>query len=632
MLQKLKYIIDFVANMGWRYIAFRLKHEILVRSGLLKRKFPTRVTRVNLPTLQEWKQKKGFFFFANKEMLSIPRNPSNELKIRYENMLKGKFIFFNNLQYDLGKDYDWLTNPESGFKYDITKHWTEIPDLSKEAGDIKFVWEKSRFSYLYDVIRYDYHYQQDCSEFVFSEILSWIDKNPLNYGPNYKCSQEISLRVLNWIFALYYYLNSPILDETKFSKIIESIYWQIHHIRKNIHFSRIAVRNNHAITETLMLFLSGLIFPMIQDFKKWSAKGKKWLEEEIAYQVYDDGTFLQYSMNYHRVLIQLMTWGICLGELNNNKLSQIVYERAKKSLFFLRVCMNDKDGWLPNYGANDGALFFRLGDNHYRDYRGQLQALADVLKVDAEIKVEFEDSFWYGLKGKPKEEKLSLSQTTYQFKKGGYYIFRELEALTFIRCGQYKDRPSQADNLHIDIWYNGRNVIQDSGSYKYNTDEATLRYFMGTESHNTVMVANADQMKRAGRFIWYYWIKMATATIQEDDREIRFTGSIGAFKHVQKGITHMRTVVKKKNIPQWEIIDEVTHIKQGTEIKQLWHLPLTEKKNMEIFATDAKGVKLPQEVLKKYAASFYGTLEEQYQVEFKTTETPSIITRIKIIQ
>src|SRR5690606_32909924 len=104
------------------------------------------------------------------------------------------------------------------------------------------------------------------------------------------------------------------------------------------------------------------------------------------------------------------------------------------------------------------------------------------------------------------------------------------------------------------------------------------------------------------------------------------------FKHVQKGITHMRTVVKKKNIPQWEIIDEVTHIKQGTEIKQLWHLPLTEKKNMEIFATDAKGVKLPQEVLKKYAASFYGTLEEQYQVEFKTTETPSIITRIKIIQ
>ncbi len=45
--------------------------------------------------------------------------------------------------------------------------------------------------------------------------------------------------------------------------------------------------------------------------------------------------------------------------------------------------MNDSNGWLPNYGANDGALFFRLNECHYRDYRPQLQALAVLLDMDA---------------------------------------------------------------------------------------------------------------------------------------------------------------------------------------------------------------------------------------------------------
>ena len=103
------------------------------------------------------------------------------------------------------------------------------------------------------------------------------------------------------------------LTEDRFNKIMNAIYWQLHHVYHNINFSRIAVRNNHALTETLMLFLSGLLFPFLPNTKKWSKKGKNWFEEEIAYQIYKDGTFLQFSMNYHRVAIQLLTWGIRLA-------------------------------------------------------------------------------------------------------------------------------------------------------------------------------------------------------------------------------------------------------------------------------------------------------------------------------
>src|SRR5690606_17983117 len=296
-----------------------------------------------------------------------------------ERILNGNFPFFSSSWIHLGLDYDWITNPTNGFKYDINKHWSKIPDLSKEAGDIKFVWEKSRFSYLLTLLRYDFYANIDLSQFVFKEIESWIDANPINQGPNWICSQEISLRILNWCFALQYYKNSEHLTDALWRKIQNVIYYSLHHVYHHIDFSRIAVRNNHAITETLFLTLSNVLFPFVPETNKWSNDGKKWFEEEIDYQIYKDGTFLQFSMNYHRVVVQLLSLGTALFEKNNLYFSDVVYTKAYKSVNFLYQCMQDENGWLPNYGSNDGALFFPLTDNDYRDYRPQLNTLHKIL-------------------------------------------------------------------------------------------------------------------------------------------------------------------------------------------------------------------------------------------------------------
>ena len=89
--------------------------------------------------------------------------------------------------------------------------------------------------------------------------------------------------------------------------------WSLHHVYHHIEFSRIAVRNNHAITETMTLWLAGHLYPALHDVSVWSASAKTWLEEEIAYQCYEDGTYIQHSHNYQRVVMQLLTWGIRLG-------------------------------------------------------------------------------------------------------------------------------------------------------------------------------------------------------------------------------------------------------------------------------------------------------------------------------
>ncbi len=627
MLKKIKNSWNLLQNMGWRYTKFRIKHELLRRTGMLKKKFPVNPSYKQYITLEQWKAQSVNFFFKNRESLSFHRNPTSEINKRFQNLKEGEFVFFNSVKFNIGKDYDWITNPETGFKYDIQKHWTQIADFSKEAGDIKYVWEKSRFSYLYDVIRYDYHFNEDCAEFVFSEILNWINSNPINCGPNYRCSQETSLRVLNWTFALHYYCDSLFLTDKVFNKIQFAIYWQMDHVYKNINFSRIAVRNNHAITETLTLYLTGLLYPQFPDAEKWKQKGKLWYEEEIAYQIYEDGTFLQFSMNYHRVVIQLLTWAIVLAEKNNESFSPVVYARAKKSLEFLRICMIDENGYLPNYGANDGALFFKLNDLAFRDYRPCIDAFANALKVDLLFGKKYEDVDWYGIENKSMDT-WKPDSGIYSFNKGGYYIFREAGSLTFIRCGNHKDRPSQADNLHLDVWYKGQNILLDAGSYKYNTDEETLKYFMGTASHNTVMLDDHDQMKKGSRFIWYHWTQCKNVFYEETESTYNFKGSIFAFDHVSKNTIHEREIIKIKGKPKWVIKDSIINKPSKIFMKQLWHLPLqhlpvrwksVNENNEEIKANITQG----------FISELYGKKELSGRIIFPTVDN-KIITEFEI--
>lgn len=616
VIKKILRIIDLVRNMGLRYTAFRAKHELLRRSGLLKSKFPVAPEAKSFISLDEWRNGSSKFFFASREALTILRQPDGVLEANFSNIKAGKLLLFNSVLADLGVNYDWVTNPDNGYRYDVNKHWTEIADYSSQAGDIKYVWEKSRFSCLYDIIRYEYHYGKDCAELVFGDILSWIDSNPINCGPNYRCSQEMSLRVLNWTFALYYYRNSPTLTKEVFQKVQHVIYWHLHHIYHNIQFSRIAVRNNHAITETLTLYLCGLLYPGFPESAKWKVQGKAWFEEEIAYQIYPDGTFLQFSMNYHRVVVQLLTWGIVLAEKNNERFSDVVYERARKSVQFLRTCMVDENGWLPNYGANDGALFFKLSMAHYRDYRPQLQALAAALGMDVGVGA-YEDVAWYGIA--PAVVSWLPNAGISSFSEGGYYIIREPETLTFIKCGSYKDRPSQADNLHIDIWYKGENVLVDAGSYKYNADAETIRYFGGTRSHNTVMLGGNDQMLKGGRFIWYHWSQAGDVGFTEEADRYVFDGFIKAFSHVGKRIGHSRVVVKTKGQPIWAIQDAIINKPAGMQMEQLWHTP--KDATVRIVAKDQHGVVLSPTVQPGWASSLYGAKYQTTELSFATAES-----------
>ncbi|MCM4167381.1 hypothetical protein KCTC52924_02963 [Arenibacter antarcticus] len=601
--------------MGARYTIYRVRHELERKLGVLKKRHPINPSFKQFISLEKWRKETPPFFFEGKN-ISLTPTPQESLKKRVEAMKQGRFVLFGKVEYDLGKDYDWVTNPVTGYRYDVNEHWSTIADFSEERGDIKFVWEKSRFAFLTDIIRYDFHFQEDQSEFVFGQIIDFIEKNPINCGPNYRCSQEISLRTMNWTLALYYYKDAPNLTEERFEKIMHAIYWQLHHIYHHIDFSRIAVRNNHAITETLMLYLSGLLFPFLPDTAKWSKEGEKWFQQEVEYQIYPDGTFLQFSMNYHRVVVQLLTWGLRLADLHGKSFSPIIKERAALSLKFLDVSSDSVSGKLPNYGNNDGALFYKWTEDDFRVYTSQLNDLRAVLE-NSVSKIQ-ESQAWYGLKDFKVVE--GNIQGVYEFQDGGYYIHQEDTIKTFLRCGSYKDRPSQSDNLHLDIFKDGINYLWDNGTYKYNTDKETVDYFTGCEGHNTLSLEGHNQMLRGGRFIWYYWIKRAKAKMSESAKQMIFEGEIEGFQYLEKEIIHSRKVEKNRGENQWLVTDKLSKA-NGKERSVYWHVNPEVFKLVEIQCKTLDGKIITPKVEEKWHSSYYGVKEKGIRYSFRSQQT-----------
>jgi hypothetical protein len=609
MLRNLRNWWEYFSAMGWRYVVFRLWYEVTLRSGLLAMRFPVRPTFRKWIELDDWRTSSPPFLIGDRSTFEIIPERSESLQFEAQRILGGEIQFFYGEWKQVNNQ--WLKNFDTGFQYDPKIHWTLIPDFSATIGDIKYVWEPSRFLFLQTILRYDLAFDKDHSEWVFSKIENWIDQNPINCGPNYRCSQEISIRLFNWIYALYFYQNSTELTNERFNKIIWSIYWQARHVRSNIHFSRIAVRNNHAITETLALYVVGTLFPFFAESSEWKKRGKSWFEQEILFQVFPDGGYLQYSFNYQRVVAQLLTLGLTLARKHGHPIASQVLDRAQQTVRLMLSCQDTESGQLPNYGANDGSLFFRWSDHPFSDYRPALDDLHRVLTGSGLYQNLSPNAWWGSVQlGSYGMQAVAISEGALTFPDAGLFVYRAQHMHAMIVCPQLKARPSQADHLHLDVWLNGENILIDGGAYRYNTEPKLKEYFFGTESHNTVMIAEYDQMKKGPRFVWLNWTKVTNAGWVGSNT---FLAEIICFEQLGY-VKHERRIEFTANT-NIVIEDKVTG-KGKLPMRQLWHKPV--QKVIDASAVGEAGESIVvQSVDAKYSPT-YGQLGPCTQFEFVT--------------
>ena len=179
-------------------------------------------------------------------------------------------------------------------KQDI--HWSKIADFNLEVGDVKSIWELSRFDWLLD-FTVEFLKTGDIQQLDTLNIWleDWSRNNPLNIGINWKCGQEASIR------GMHLCITSFLLNQhTSLSKSLAQLLEQ--------HLSRItptllyamAQDNNHGTSEAVALYIGGLVLEKnnkSQQARRWKNKGRYWIENRVQRLIADDGSFSQHSVN-----------------------------------------------------------------------------------------------------------------------------------------------------------------------------------------------------------------------------------------------------------------------------------------------------------------------------------------------
>jgi asparagine synthase (glutamine-hydrolysing) len=487
----------------------------------------------------------------------IPWNPQVVVD-EAERLLSGELKYFSNIYYQVGFPPDWHKDPVSGTKLDSGKHWSQISD--DEDVDIKFIWEASRFSMVYTLVRtYASTRDEKFAEAFWKLIHSWAESNPPNTGPNWMDGQEAALRLMAWIFGLYAFMDSASSTPERIAQFTILVAAHAERIYRNIHYA-ISTRSNHTISEAFGLWLVGMLFPELKDSEKYVALGRKLLEQEATTQIFPDGSYSMYSLNYHRFILHLYLVAMRLGELSDSPFSNVLKNRVSKSIDYLYQLVDPETGQMPVYGSNDGALVLPLNNCDFTDYRPLLQLGSYATKGTCLFQSGAWDEPIYWLYGpQALQSKVDAPpQTTQNYADGGIFVLRGSQSKAILRCTDYRARPSHADQLHVDLWIRGQNIACDAGTYLYSGEGVWRNGLAHTAVHNTVTVDDKDQMKMVSRFTWTNWARGKVLQHNENLWQGQHDG--------YKPVTHKRTVMALDD-DRWLVVDHL-------EDRQIHHYSL----------------------------------------------------------
>ncbi|WP_144549953.1 alginate lyase family protein [Peribacillus simplex] len=653
--------LEIIGNMGLNWTVFRIKYEIEKKLGILQKHFPTfsyeeidlrnYITIPDLMTGLRESRKRYFFSSISINFKDMKETFQLERAIEEaDDICQQTFRYFS--QHTFSYDHmKWHYNPDAKKSAPIDLHWSAIADLGSDFGDIKWIWELSRFSFVYPLVRgYAATSDDKYVEAFWTYFEDFIDHNAPEIGPNYKCGQEMSFRIMAWTFGLFAFLDHPLTTRNRIELMMKAIYHHADHVEKHFDFALKSVKNNHSLSEAAGMYTAGILFPYFDKAEKWRKKGKKYIQSESMWQIYEDGSYIQHSVNYQRLAIQDLTWVLRLGQINNDPFEEEFVQRFRQTVLFMYQNQDESTGRLPNYGMNDGAYIHPLTSCEYLDHRPALQAAWYVINGELLYKEVIVNEIVYWLAGHTalKEEVSKIIKQTSAFEQGGYYTIRNQDSFGTIRCASYKHRPVQADMLHFDLWHKGKNILADAGTFSYNTDMDNILYFNGTASHNTVMINDRDQMKKASRFIWLNWTKSKTIRFEQQNDYQIFEG-----EHYGYGdVTHRRGILQKRN--QWVVVDDlfgkidqekfslswlfgVQNVKMLSNNEWIIYIGKEEQWKMKIYSTQDfsagmyRGAEKP---LKGWRSLYYGYKESfpQLVLESQTDQAVRLLTILEPIK
>lgn len=584
-----------LVELGVRGSMFRLSWEMRGRMGLLDDgpppPSPTTLRGEHLP-------------FASSAAVQnyIAPHRSEEaratLRRRADAACGGIIRCFGGWDADFGRPIDWYRNPRTGARWPQELPWRHaMRPPSASHGDVKLTWEIGRFPHAFDLVRAGLAVPEQRSAYSMAladHVQAFDRAAPFGLGIHWASSQEVAFRLIAWLYAYAAYMH-----DAPWAALEEVIARTLHrgavHTVQHIGYAKHAVHNNHLLSEALLLLVAATLLPPDDTTEAWWTDAHEILTEQAARQFYPDGGYIQQSHNYHRVALQVMILAVRFTEVAGRDVPECWRQAIGRSVRFLHAHQNPSDGRLPNYGFNDGALPLVLTSCHYSDFRPILQAghlLTQGHRLYTAGPWDEEAAWLLGPEALAVDSPRRPRATIASFPFSGHHVLRsESHDDTFaaFRCGRLRDRFSQMDMLHLDVWWRGINVLTDPGSCQYNGSPAINAHFVSTSVHNTVTLDGHDQMHLHRRFKVLYWTEGELLRLGTHRGTHLAVGEHYAYRRHPGRAVHRRSVLFLP--PEtWLVVDHIEGVgKHDVRVHWLAEETAWRRENESIFVETSAG-------------------------------------------
>lgn len=419
-------------------------------------------------------KRKNYKFLTQSEKI-LPNYKWKEITdSNKKELLNGKIPLF-------GSEWFWK-NSES------LKKWHQAPEndnvwpdkffnsiqfrQGNSTGDIRIAWEASRLQHLIAlalIVQGSHNSKETTTarDLYCDDILSWYQQNPIYNGIHYVSSMECALRIISLSIS-YDLIRSDLGDKREEVSFLvgKLITEHADFIIKRMSFHSSA--GNHILAESAGLIFAGLLFSEHPSSQNWLSKGMKIFEYEIDRQINHSGYGLEGASTY---LIQIIEYALLCDSL----FKAYKIDTPPKMLKALRRgleevrAIHEKLGFMPVVGDSDSSfavsyLFDELFDNERRSSGHEVNT--HLLAI--------------GTTSNP------LSLVFYNGPLGMEPLFGH----------------GHAHALSIQLYFNGKPILSDPGTYSYTGYPSWRDYFRSTKAHNTVNVNNSDQAQQELIFMW----------------------------------------------------------------------------------------------------------------------------------
>ncbi len=642
MGRDIKDIITFIKEKDLSDIYYRMKYRLLKKTGYYYLKFyPFKLENFDyagdinnievdrLPYFQQNKNKdlkEEYLKFFNKKDI-------NKITEEADRICNGNLKIYNFKIPVVNNIPQWHTALDNGKKW-TERHWTNISLYGKNApGDCRTTWELNRLYYFHTLGRaYLLTAEEKYLDCFKKHLNNWLEENPPEIGINWYSNLEVAIRALNlfWSFLMF----KEGLDEQYEYKILNLVSYHLHHVRKGIKHTEKVMNNNHLLGEAAVLYYFALVF----NNPDYLNPARDIFMREIKRQFYSDGGNFEGSSGYHKFSTYFLI--IILSALKPvDKDYKLIKNILYKALSFIST-FTDENYIIPVIGDWDGANIFKFNSLPSHNIKGLLSHInlfyEDVSLLDEEFFWLFGD-YQYGDKKYKKIEQRRVKT----FSKSGYTVISDKKDKVIFKAGNH-GLHGHSDQLSLLYNIGSKPFLIDTGTYIYNNQPQSRRYFRSTRAHNTLLINEREQNQQIGTFQWGKTLHGEIINVVDNDEHVIIESLLD---YKEQGFKQTRVVfylpepglavvdiIEGEGInnlkkywhinPEWEVNKENNNIEFLLSDKKIYYYGL-DNRNFNIYRGS-------ENFFKGWYAPEYGGLEECWTIEEILNNSSNLFTSLFI--